>query len=556
MKVFCSLFIFSFLVCSTAIQAQPEFISPIDTPLVLSGNFGEPRGNHFHAGIDISTNGKIGIPVKAAEAGVIYRIKVSNFGYGKAVYIKHNNGYSTVYGHLSAFTNEIEEYIERHQYKKRSFEVELFPTPTMFKVKKGQIIAYSGNTGSSEAPHLHFEIRESKTEEVLDPANFTLFEDTVSPVLESLVVYQLKDALEISRPTSYLIIRPTDSNWHQLTIPEGNYVFGVAIRDYINAHKNFLYPTSLDLFWNHEKLYARNTQRFSFKEARFVPTAIDYPLSSLQNSYYEKCFWSNGIQNLKFVDVGLKNAVVEVKSNRTDTLKIQIADAQGNTVVHNVFVSGSIVSFTDSFQTLCTQKGNLEVFPGLTNTYSDENCTVDFGLQAFFEPMQLNVSSWLDEDAFPVVKIDNLGCDQKVNTKIGLSINIPSHLSDYYLSKKFYIKGFDANVSAGVVSKNQIKTFVRNTGTFTIDVDTTAPLIKNLEWSKFKICAEIFDLESGIESYTAYVDNAWFLMEYDPKTGKICGRLSKFPVNQKLDFKLIVRDKVGNLTEIKKNIKK
>lgn len=287
MKVFCSLFIFSFLVCSTAIQAQPEFISPIDTPLVLSGNFGEPRGNHFHAGIDISTNGKIGIPVKAAEAGVIYRIKVSNFGYGKAVYIKHNNGYSTVYGHLSAFTNEIEEYIERHQYKKRSFEVELFPTPTMFKVKKGQIIAYSGNTGSSEAPHLHFEIRESKTEEVLDPANFTLFEDTVSPVLESLVVYQLKDALEISRPTSYLIIRPTDSNWHQLTIPEGNYVFGVAIRDYINAHKNFLYPTSLDLFWNHEKLYARNTQRFSFKEARFVPTAIDYPLSSLQNSYYE-----------------------------------------------------------------------------------------------------------------------------------------------------------------------------------------------------------------------------------------------------------------------------
>ena len=556
MKVFSSLFIFSFLVCSKAIQAQPEFISPIDTPLVLSGNFGEPRGSHFHAGIDISTNGKIGIPVKAAESGIIYRIKVSNFGYGKAVYIKHHNGYTTVYGHLSAFTNEIEEYIERHQYKKRSFEVELFPTATMFKVKKGQIIAYSGNSGSSEAPHLHFEIRESKTEEVLDPSNFNLFEDTVTPVLESLVVYQLRDALELSRPALYLIIRPADSNWHKLTIPEGRYVFGVSIRDYVKGYNHFLYPTSLDLHWNNEKLYARNTHRFTFKEARFVPAAIDYPLSSIHNSYYEKCFWSNGIQNLRFVDVSSSNGIVEVKSTGMDTLKINISDAHGNTAVHKMLVSGSVASSTDSFQSLCTQKGNVEVFPGLTNTYSDENCTVDFGLQAFFEPVQLNVSSWLDEDAFPVVRIDNLGCDQKVNTKIGLSINIPSHLIDYNLSKKFYIKCSDDESSVGVVSNNQIKTFVRNTGTFTIDVDTTAPLIKNLEWSKLKICAEIFDLESGIESYTAYVDNAWFLMEYDPNTGKICGKLSKFPVNQKLDFKLIVRDKVGNLTEIKKTIKK
>ena len=166
-----------FLFISTVSTAQraeiTDFEVPIRIPLQVSGTFGELRSNHFHAGVDFSSNFKIGDPVYAPADGVVNRIKVSAFGYGKAVYIRHRNGYTTVYGHLSAYSDKIGTYVNEHHYQQQKFEIELFPLAEELPVKQGEIIGYIGNTGGSGGPHLHYEIRDTQTENISNALAFS-----------------------------------------------------------------------------------------------------------------------------------------------------------------------------------------------------------------------------------------------------------------------------------------------------------------------------------------------------------------------------------------------
>ena len=164
MRIF-YLFILLILSLGSFGQKHPQdFHPPLKIPLVLSGTFGELRNNHFHAGIDIKTKGQSGLKVYAIADGYVSRIKVSPWGYGKAIYIKHNNGYSSVYAHLMRYVGDIQNYVISNQYKQKSYDIELFPSKDEIIVKKGEIIGLSGNTGSSAAPHLHFEIRNNKNQ--------------------------------------------------------------------------------------------------------------------------------------------------------------------------------------------------------------------------------------------------------------------------------------------------------------------------------------------------------------------------------------------------------
>ena len=178
--LFAPLFIFS--------QDYPQdyFQSPLDVPLDVSGSFGELRSNHFHSGLDFKTKGVEGLPVYAAGDGYISRIKISTFGYGKAIYITHPNGYTSVYGHLQKANGAIESFIKARQYKEQSYEVEMYLYPTELPVKKGDVIAFSGNTGGSGGPHLHFEFRNTKSEEILNPMHFgfkKIIKDERKPVI-------------------------------------------------------------------------------------------------------------------------------------------------------------------------------------------------------------------------------------------------------------------------------------------------------------------------------------------------------------------------------------
>ena len=171
-----------------------DFRSPVGFPVLLSGSFGEVRKNHFHSGIDIRTDGESGKPVYAISDGYVSRINISAVGFGKAIYITHPNGYTSVYGHLSRFNNVIGSWIKNRQYQKESFEIDITAEPDVLPVRKGEIIAYSGNSGSSAGPHVHFEIRDTPTQETINPLLFGIpVRDNIPPVISNIKIYPLNE---------------------------------------------------------------------------------------------------------------------------------------------------------------------------------------------------------------------------------------------------------------------------------------------------------------------------------------------------------------------------
>ena len=179
--------------CAFSIGAQ-TLRNPFDFPLLLSGNFGELRSNHFHSGIDFKTQGAEGKPVHAVQAGYVARISVGPWGYGNALYLAHPDGTTTVYGHLQRYNAQIASYLKAKQYELERFQVDLTLDPGQIPVEAGEVVAWSGNTGSSGGPHLHFEVRDTQTEEVLDPLEYYIDQatDTRPPKLQGLLVVPME----------------------------------------------------------------------------------------------------------------------------------------------------------------------------------------------------------------------------------------------------------------------------------------------------------------------------------------------------------------------------
>src|SRR4030043_2153161 len=199
-----------------------QFLPPVKIPLALSANFGELRIDHFHSGLDIKTQGVTGKEVIAAASGYVYRISISPGGFGKALYLRHPSGYSTVYGHLDKFSPEIEEYVVSRQYEDKSFMITLWPPKDRFRFNQGDLIAYSGNSGSSSGPHLHYEIRKSDEEVPVNPLLFDFgIEDDLKPVIEKLVIYPARKKTLINRHNKLLKINITGSNGNYY-IPSNN----------------------------------------------------------------------------------------------------------------------------------------------------------------------------------------------------------------------------------------------------------------------------------------------------------------------------------------------
>ncbi|HUM45304.1 MAG TPA: M23 family metallopeptidase, partial [Chitinophagales bacterium] len=262
---------------NTIAQSAGYFRNPLDIPIALSANFGEIRSNHFHTGFDIRTNAETGYKVYAAADGVISRIKVSATGFGNVLYISHPNGYMTVYGHLDRFNDAIAAYVKQQQYAKQSFEVELFPDAGKFPVKKSDLIAYSGNSGSSGGPHLHFEIRDASGETFpLNPAAFYALDDTIPPKFSALYLYGIDKTT--GDPVKYSI-KKNKSGYALVndSVTINKPVIGVAVEaaDYMNHASNdygiFEYRVKLD----GQLIYSVKFDRFDFSNGRYVNAFTD-----------------------------------------------------------------------------------------------------------------------------------------------------------------------------------------------------------------------------------------------------------------------------------------
>lgn len=550
--------LFAFLLIGPLAYAQKNypkdyFISPMDIPLNMSGTFGELRNNHFHSGIDFKTKQKEGMNVFAAADGYVSRIKVSAWGYGKALYITHPNGYTTIYAHLQKYAPEIEEYVKKRQYNQKSFEVEFFPNASELKVKQGQLVGFSGNSGGSGGPHLHYEIRDTKTENIINPFFFgydTMIKDTKKPVINSIYVYPVGEgsyANGSENPTALNLVQQKDGNFIADTIKSnGKIGFGISTYDTadFNYNKNGVFKIETSL--NGGKEFSITFDEFAFAETRYINAFLDYERWAKQKNRIQKMFVENKYP-LSLISHNKKNGILTIEPNLTYTYVIEVFDFHQNKVSVTI-----PIKHTSEAPKIKKQPKNTGYFlkSKIENLYEKENVSVYVSPDVFYNDFDLE---------FEVKNGIVTFADNSVSAHKNYSITIKDTDIPTHLRKKTYIAYLDGNskkYSKTTVTANSFKTNTRNTGKFVLAQDTVAPKIKPINFTEGKwisnekyLRVSITDDASGIDTYNAYLNGNWILMEYDYKTDLLVHDFSDGKAqNGKNDLKVTVTDNVGNST--------
>ena len=538
------------------------FRSPIDFPIRLSGSFGELRKNHFHSGIDIRTMGSEGRPVYAVAEGYVSRIVISPGGYGKAIYINHPNGYTTVYCHLKEFNRSIGSWIRKRQYKEESFEQDVAIEPGVLEVGRGDIIAYSGNSGSSEGPHLHFEVRDSATQETVDPLLFGFpFSDQIAPKIKRIRIFPATPESQVnmnSKPVTLTVNgndgRYTVSGKDQVTV-SGDIIFAIESNDYSNDNEIRHGISTVELTVDDVLCFRQTIDRFSFAETRYINAILDYP--TLVNAK-EKFMRSYVAPNNKLkVFHNVKNrGIVRFDDSKVHQVRYTVKDVSGNR---------SDLKFSVVSQPAKKSKTSSPVTGKLlkcqvSNQFSAEGVKLDLPADALYEDLDFIYSSSpaLENSFSPVHHLHN--DETPVHTWCDLWIK-PEGIPSDLLSKALIVKvsGDIRPLSVGGKwEDNFLKTRIRDFGDFTVMLDTIPPVITPVNITNQKQIAgqrsvevKIHDELSGIKTYRGTLNGAWILMDFDAKSEVLEYKVDDDLKTGNNDFQLVVSDKSGNETTYK-----
>jgi len=528
-----------------------DFRNPLDIKTILAGTFGELRTNHFHAGLDIKTQRKEGLKVYAVANGYVSRIKVALWGYGKVIYITHPNGYTSVYAHLSKFGDGIEEYVKSIQYKKKSYETgNIFPKKGEIPVKKGQVIAYTGSTGGFVAPHLHYEIRDTKTEKIINPLLFGLkVKDTIAPKLKGLFVYPLSDSTRINKSVkkSLLSFKSIGNNTYitNRINAKGPIGLGVQVYDQLNGayNKNGIY--SLEMKVNGHQVYHHVLETFSFAESKYINLLIDYDNYARFKNKFQKTFKEKS-NKLKIYKSLLNNGIVNIKKGFNYKVEIIASDFAGNKTTVKIPVKGveSNAVFRQKKDTTA-----YKIIADKFHKFEQNGVSIAFPKNTFYTDVYLdfNVENNIAEIHNPRIPLDK-------------SYTLTFDVSKYTEDEKSQLYIANINNKKYPSYQNTRKkgdkffTTTKTLGNYTLLADKQKPTIKLInfrsgQWitNQNKIIVKIEDKISGIKSYTATLDGEWILMEYNLKKKQIVYHFKdKKLVGAKHQLEIVVEDNVGN----------
>lgn len=525
------------------------FSSPLKIPIELSGTFGELRNNHFHAGLDIRTQQREGIPIYAAADGYVNRLRVAHFSYGKAVYIQHPNGYSTLYGHLQRFAGDIEDLVRTTQYEKESYEIQIYPAAERLPVKKGDLIGYTGNSGSSGGPHLHFEIRDRASR----PMNPKLFgfdvADTRKPLINSVFVYPIGDDSHVNQLTTPRQLRltpQTDGNYISEKISAyGTLGFGLSAVDQQNAANNRNGVFRVITHYNGETSLDIVFDRISFDETRYINRFIDYSYFKDHKSRVKKLFVERN-NPLSIFKTSKNNGFISIQDGFNSVYTIEVSDYNENTVTITVPIEG--LHHTVDFK---TETDSISHFISAREgaTIKEGKFTIYFPPRSLYEDAYLNIRAEGDRLHFHT---DNIPIHSNVTISADVS-NYKKEDIDKAFIGKIYFRG-NPTYNNSTLQDNVLSTQVREFGTFGLAIDTVPPVITPVNFSDGRwisnnqtLQIKIEDAQSGIKSYRAMVNDQWILMEYEYKNNMLTHHFSDNVVTDtENNLKLIVTDNAGN----------
>lgn len=551
---FITILLLSLFINDLKSQSNQNFV--MDLPINLSGTFGELRTNHFHSGIDIKTNRVEGLNIYSYEKGYISRIQVSTYGYGKAIYITHPDGKITVYAHLSKFSEKIQNYVKDIQYKRKKFAIKVYPKESEILIEKNEIIGYSGNTGSSSGPHLHFELRD-KNNMPINPLKYRNIEiiDTIIPSLKGVYYKELKynnGKLEdnYSRFKKIKFIENDNGKYLTDTIYTNGVIgFGVNSFDLMNNSNNVYGLNKIITKINDSVNFKINFDKFSFDEWTYINTYVDYAYFKRTNEKIQKLYIEN-INPLNLYDRSLGDGALKLNDSKNILInyKIILFDFNNNTTVINI-----PIVFTDQRkEEIFQKKGNINIQNNLDKKIRLENYFVEFKKGTFDYNTSLTISESnntinIDNDTIPLrkpftIKYSLKNIDDSRKKYLYLGMKGPKNYHYFISSEKF---------------NDSIIGHAKKLGKFKILTDSIPPDInfynlKNDQWisNRKKLTIKINDNESGIKSFNGWINNKWILLEYESKKNMLTYDFEdKVNSNDsKNELVVSVKDNCGNVS--------
>jgi hypothetical protein len=509
---------FSFTAGAQAGYPRDYFRNPLDLPVLLAGNFGECRPNHFHTGLDFKTNEKENMKVYAAAEGYISRISISHSGYGNALYISHPNGYTTLYGHLNDFYPELQQYLVSQQYSRKSWAVDLKLSAGQFPVKKGQFIAFSGTTGGSTGPHLHFEIRDSKTEHVLNAALFGLpITDNLPPVPKSIAIYEEGSIYE-QKPSLYPLKRGTDAYGpaKDIATATGKVRIAVLADDYMNGSPNTLGVYEMKLYLDGELQTSWALHDIDFDESRYVNAFADYRLKEEKGLWYQTLFRTAGNHISNYTFLNKENGTLDISDGQSHDVHIELSDAAGN-VSHIRFPIAATAASAANTSGNCTEwkagksyelKTSLFSFKAEAGSLYDDIC---FRYTEQASPKNYSAVIQLHDTRIPLHTYSSLSI--KLNKLLPFALT--GKLVFVHHIKAAALPGNNPQDAAAAVFENGwARSSIRTFGNYYVAIDTVAPVIKPLQKAgnlgkARKISFRVTDNLTSVQQFTAELDGQW-----------------------------------------------
>lgn len=545
-KVF-FLFSLSFLSFSAFTQDIPvgssyplsDFRPPLDLSPALSSSFGEIRSNHLHSGLDYRTNQREGYPVYAIADGFIARLRVQVGGFGNAIYISHPNGYTSVYAHLQRFNLRNAKTVKDYQYKTQCYDVDFPLLQTDIPVKKGEIIGWSGNTGGSAGPHLHFEIRDSKTEEIINPQLFGIdIPDNLKPVIRGIYTYHL-NSLPFSEKTTKQYHETNSLNSSGPILINAETGFGLRASDQIGIY-------SIELKLDQKSIYLSALERFYFDHSQAANSYIDYPAYINSGSIIYKTFKEPG-NPLTIYKTAVNNGLVKPLDDQVHDMEYIVKDVKGNTSTLDFKVK-----FDNKPSATKNTPGQRKFFHDQLNEFNTGELRMTMPKGTLYSDLSFVYSELkkIPGTYSPVHAIHTrlIPLNQPYDLWIKPDQELPSALYEKALIRDIRGKAYLSSYENGYV-----KALPGGFGSFYITVDTIAPVIRpvNIVSGKSmagisKMIFKISDSMSGIKSFKGTMDGNWILMEYDQKTATLWHTFDEHTSSGKHTFELEVTDNKSN----------
>ena len=535
-----------------------DFRSPLGIPLILSGNFAELRFNHFHTGLDIKTNGSENYRIYSVDTGFVSRINISHWGYGKAIYVDHPSGYTSVYAHLSRFPSKIESYLRKKQFELEKETVTLYPNSDDLKVSRGEVIAYSGNTGGSSGPHLHFEIRETESEKPVNPMLFNFdIEDNLSPTIYHVKFYPIKNALINGSANEKLIKVVGDNNNYTIqnsVSASGLIGLGIHAIDKLNGASNKCGVYRISLFLDDELIFEQVMNKLDFNTNRYINAHKDYNEYKQHRRSIHKSYISEN--NELDIYKNIKNdGLVMINEDRKYHFKYVLEDVSGN-------VSELTFSLQGNKQQYIAENSNKEQLNAVLN----KDSIIENDFEAKFPAKSMYASTDLlytqKEYAGGLTDLHMLGkMKVPIHKYFVLRLKL-GDIADKYIDKALIVElSNDLKKSSAVGGKYNdgwMQAEVRSFGNYTVKIDTVCPKISPINFYEGKNMQGINKLEfkisdnlSGIQDYDVWIDDQWVLSNYLPKKAKLIVAFNKYNKIEKGEHlvKISVIDERGNKAE-------